>query len=121
MGKSGANTFFYIRHPFDTQLTIPALLPEFTKRGIDLDSRRGADAASRAQRRRRVRAARALLRPCDERSGLCDQPPLRRGTGALRGMVRRAGAALRILRRRDPLLRLPGAPDPGDCRRPRVL
>jgi hypothetical protein len=37
MGKSGANTFFYIRHPFDTQLTIPELLPEFTKRGIDLE------------------------------------------------------------------------------------
>jgi len=37
MGKSGANAFFYIRHPFDTQLTIPELLPEFAQRGIDLE------------------------------------------------------------------------------------
>jgi hypothetical protein len=37
MGKSGANTLFYIRHPFDTQLTIPELLPEATNRGIDLE------------------------------------------------------------------------------------
>ncbi len=37
MGKSGANAFFYIRHPFDTQLTIPELLPEFQKRGIDVE------------------------------------------------------------------------------------
>ena len=35
MGKSGANAFLFIRHPFDTDLTIPALLPEFRKRGID--------------------------------------------------------------------------------------
>jgi hypothetical protein len=37
MGKSGANVFFYIRHPFDTQLTIPELLPEFQQRGIGLE------------------------------------------------------------------------------------
>ncbi len=37
MGKSGANAFFYIRHPFDTQLTIPELLPEFQKRAIDVE------------------------------------------------------------------------------------
>jgi hypothetical protein len=37
MGKSGANTFFFIRHPFDTQLTIPELVPEFEQRGIDLE------------------------------------------------------------------------------------
>lgn len=37
MGKSGANSFFYIRHPFDSQLTIPELLPEFARRGIDLE------------------------------------------------------------------------------------
>jgi hypothetical protein len=37
MGKSGANAFLYIRHPFDTQLTIPELLPDFTRRGIDLE------------------------------------------------------------------------------------
>jgi hypothetical protein len=37
MGKSGANAFFYIRHPFDTQLTIPELLPEFSKRGIAVE------------------------------------------------------------------------------------
>jgi hypothetical protein len=37
MGKTGANAFFYIRHPFDTQLTIPELLPEFARRGIDLE------------------------------------------------------------------------------------
>lgn len=37
MAKSGANAFFYIRHPFDTQLTIPELLPEFERRGIDLE------------------------------------------------------------------------------------
>jgi len=34
MGKSGANGFLFIRHPFDTDLTIPALLPEFRRRGI---------------------------------------------------------------------------------------
>ncbi len=37
MGKSGANAFFFIRHPFDTQLTIPQLLPEFQRRGIDIE------------------------------------------------------------------------------------
>jgi hypothetical protein len=37
MGKSGANAFLYIRHPFDTQLTIPELLPDFRRRGIDLE------------------------------------------------------------------------------------
>ena len=37
MGKSGANVFFYIRHPFDTQLTIPELLPEFQRRGIEVE------------------------------------------------------------------------------------
>ena len=37
MGKSGANTFFFIRHPFDTQLTIPELLPDFQQRGIDVE------------------------------------------------------------------------------------
>ncbi len=37
MAKSGANAFFFIRHPFDTQLTIPELLPEFQLRGIDLE------------------------------------------------------------------------------------
>ena len=37
MAKSGANAFFFIRHPFDTQLTIPELLPEFQRRGIDLE------------------------------------------------------------------------------------
>lgn len=37
MGKSGANAFFYIRHPFDTQLTIPELLPDFQRRGTDVE------------------------------------------------------------------------------------
>ncbi len=37
MGKSGANTFLFIRHPFDTQLTIPELLPTFAERGIDVE------------------------------------------------------------------------------------
>lgn len=37
MGKSGANTFFYIRHPFDSQLTIPELAPEFQRRGIEVE------------------------------------------------------------------------------------
>ena len=37
MAKTGANAFFYIRHPFDTQLTIPELLPDFERRGIDLE------------------------------------------------------------------------------------
>jgi hypothetical protein len=37
MGKSGATTFFYIRHPFDTQLTIPELQPELERRGIDVE------------------------------------------------------------------------------------
>jgi len=37
MGKSGANAFFFIRHPFDTQLTIPELLPDFQCRGIDVE------------------------------------------------------------------------------------
>lgn len=37
MGKSGANTFLFIRHPFDTQLTIPELLPEFQRRGIGVE------------------------------------------------------------------------------------
>jgi hypothetical protein len=34
MGKSGANAFLFIRHPFDTEVTIPSLLPEFRCRGI---------------------------------------------------------------------------------------
>jgi hypothetical protein len=34
MGKTGANAYFFIRHPFDMQLTIPELLPEFARRGI---------------------------------------------------------------------------------------
>jgi len=37
MGKSGANAFLYIRHPFDTQLTIPELLVDFQRRGIALE------------------------------------------------------------------------------------
>jgi hypothetical protein len=37
MGKSGANAFFYIRHPFDTQLTIPELLPDLARRGIAVE------------------------------------------------------------------------------------
>ncbi len=37
MGKSGGNAFLFIRHPFDSQLTIPELLPEFARRGIDLE------------------------------------------------------------------------------------
>ena len=37
MGKSGANAFFFIRHPFDTLLTISELLPEFRRRGIDVE------------------------------------------------------------------------------------
>jgi hypothetical protein len=37
MVKSGANTFFFIRHPFDTQLTIPELLPDFERRGLDVE------------------------------------------------------------------------------------
>ncbi len=37
MGKSGANAFFFIRHPFDTLLTIAELLPEFRRRGIDVE------------------------------------------------------------------------------------
>jgi hypothetical protein len=37
MGKSGANVFLFIRHPFDTQLTIPELLPELEKRGIGVE------------------------------------------------------------------------------------
>jgi hypothetical protein len=37
MGKSGANAFLYIRHPFDTQLTITELIPDFQRRGIDLE------------------------------------------------------------------------------------
>jgi hypothetical protein len=37
MGKTGANTFSYIRHPFDTQLTIPELRADFQCRGIDLE------------------------------------------------------------------------------------
>ena len=37
MAKSGANTFFFIRHPFDTQLTIPELLPDFERRGIEVE------------------------------------------------------------------------------------
>jgi hypothetical protein len=37
MGKSGGNTFFFIRHPFDTQLTIPELRPDFERRGIRLE------------------------------------------------------------------------------------
>jgi len=32
--KSGANRFFYIRHPFDTQLSIPELRDDFERRGI---------------------------------------------------------------------------------------
>ena len=35
MGKSGANGFLFIRHPFDTQLSLPELVPEFAKRGIE--------------------------------------------------------------------------------------
>ncbi|HVM94849.1 MAG TPA: DUF4838 domain-containing protein [Candidatus Acidoferrales bacterium] len=37
MGKSGANTFFYIRHPFDTQLSIPELHDDFNRRGIGVE------------------------------------------------------------------------------------
>jgi hypothetical protein len=37
MAKSGANTFFFIRHPFDTQLTIPELVPDFGRRGIEVE------------------------------------------------------------------------------------
>ena len=37
MGKSAANAFLFIRHPFDSQLTIPELLPEFARRGIDVE------------------------------------------------------------------------------------
>lgn len=37
MGKSGASTFFYIRHPFDTQLSIPELSADFEKRAIDVE------------------------------------------------------------------------------------
>jgi hypothetical protein len=37
MAKSGANTFFFIRHPFDTQLTIPELIPDFQRRGIEVE------------------------------------------------------------------------------------
>jgi len=37
MGKSAANAFLFIRHPFDTQLTIPELLADFARRGIDLE------------------------------------------------------------------------------------
>ena len=35
MAKTGANAFLFIRHPFDSQLTIPELLPEFERRGIE--------------------------------------------------------------------------------------
>jgi Domain of unknown function (DUF4838) len=37
MGKSGGNAFLLIRHPFDSQLTIRELLPEFGCRGIDVE------------------------------------------------------------------------------------
>lgn len=37
MAKSGATTFFYIRHPFDTQLTIPELAEDFAQRGIEVE------------------------------------------------------------------------------------
>jgi len=37
MGKTGATTFFYIRHPFDTQLTIPELASDFAQRGIEVE------------------------------------------------------------------------------------
>ncbi len=37
MAKSGANAFFFIRHPFDTQLTISELLPDFRRRGIEVE------------------------------------------------------------------------------------
>ena len=37
MGKSGANRFFYIRHPFDSQLVIPELATDFARRGIDVE------------------------------------------------------------------------------------
>jgi hypothetical protein len=37
MGKSGANAFLFIRHPFDTQLTVPELLPDFERRGVALE------------------------------------------------------------------------------------
>jgi len=37
MGKSGGNTYLFIRHPFDSQLTIPELLPECARRGIDVE------------------------------------------------------------------------------------
>lgn len=34
MGKTAANAFLFIRHPFDSELTIAELVPEFRKRGI---------------------------------------------------------------------------------------
>jgi len=37
MAKTGANRFFFIRHPFDTQLTVPELLPDFARRGIEVE------------------------------------------------------------------------------------
>jgi len=37
MGKSGATTFFYIRHPFDTQLAIPELSEDLAQRAIDVE------------------------------------------------------------------------------------
>ncbi|MBI3783465.1 MAG: DUF4838 domain-containing protein [Deltaproteobacteria bacterium] len=37
MGKSGGNRFFYIRHPFDTQLSIPELSADFARRGIGVE------------------------------------------------------------------------------------
>ncbi|MBI1818162.1 MAG: DUF4838 domain-containing protein [Deltaproteobacteria bacterium] len=37
MGKSAANAYLFIRHPFDSQLTIPELLPEFARRGIAVE------------------------------------------------------------------------------------
>jgi uncharacterized protein DUF4838 len=37
MAKSAANRFLFIRHPFDTQLSVPELLPEFERRGINVE------------------------------------------------------------------------------------
>ncbi len=37
MGKTGATHFFFIRHPFDTQSTVPELLPQFGDRGIEIE------------------------------------------------------------------------------------
>ncbi len=37
MGKSAANAYLFIRHPFDSQLTVPELIPDFTRRGISVE------------------------------------------------------------------------------------